>query len=130
MPSARSIILSWLLLVSLHGWGQQPGAGAGSATLSLEQAEKVALANQPRLLAAQLRARASAERIREARAGLFPTVGFNATGVLVADTGTSIAAGNITTSSISDRFAFGGNLTQLITDFGRTNSLEIGRAHV
>jgi outer membrane protein len=91
--------------------------------LPLEQAESLALTNQPRLLAAQLRSRAAAERIREARAGLLPTASFNTTGVEVADAGTSTAAGNITTSSISDRFSFGGNLSQLVTDFGRTHAL-------
>jgi outer membrane protein len=75
------------------------------------------------MLAAQERARASAQQIREARSEYFPTVGFNATGAQVADTGTATAAGNITTSSISDRFAYGGNLTQLVTDFGRTQAL-------
>ena len=81
------------------------------------------MANQPRMLAAQLRARASNERVREARAGFQPTIGFNATGVRVADTGTATAAGNITTSSVSDRFAYGANLAQLVTDFGRTSAL-------
>lgn len=94
-----------------------------STTLTLAQAETTALANQPRMLAAQLRARSSAERVREARAGYMPTVVFNATGVQVADTGTATAAGNLTTSSVSDRFAYGGNLTQLVTDFGRTSAL-------
>jgi outer membrane protein len=94
-----------------------------SASLTLEQAETRALANQPRMLAAQLRARSSAERIREARAGYEPTVAFNATGVRVADAGTSTAAGNITTSAVSDRFAYGGNLAQMVTDFGRTSAL-------
>ena len=94
-----------------------------SAALTLAQAETTALANQPRMLAAQLRARSSAERVHEARAGYLPMVAFNATGVRVADTGTSTAAGNITTSAISDRFAYGGNLAQLITDFGRTSAL-------
>ena len=92
-------------------------------TLTLEGAEAAALINQPRMLAAQLRAKAYAERVREARSGFLPTVGFNATGVRVADTGTSTAAGNITTSSVSDRFAYGGNLAQLVTDFGRTSAL-------
>ena len=92
-------------------------------TLTLEQAESIAVTNQPRLLAAQLRVRASAERIRQARSGLMPTVQFNATGALVADTGTATALGNITTSSLSDRFAYGGNLAQLVTDFGRTSAL-------
>lgn len=91
--------------------------------LTLQEAESIAVANQPRLLAAQLRARASAERIRQTRSGLLPTIQFNATGTWVADTGTATAAGNITTSSVSDRFAYGGNLTQLVTDFGRTSAL-------
>src|SRR5580698_9337389 len=92
-------------------------------TLTLAHAESIAIANQPRILAAQLRARASEQRIREIRSALLPTAGFSATGVRVADTGTSTAAGNITTSSISDRFAYGGNLVQLVTDFGRTSAL-------
>lgn len=100
-----------------------PMMNKANDSLSLQQAESLALANQPRMLAAQLRAHASVERIREARAGLFPTVSFNSAGVKVADTGTSTAAGNVTTSSISDRFAFGGNLSQLVTDFGRTHAL-------
>ena len=94
-----------------------------SAALTLAQAETTALANQPRMLAAQLRARSSAERVYQARAGYLPMVAFNATGVRVADTGTSTAAGNITTSAISDRFAYGGNLAQLVTDFGRTSAV-------
>ena len=107
-------------------WAQQPFPAlqpVSPAQLSLEQAETVAVANQPRLLAAQLRARASAQRIREARAGFQPTVAFNATGALVADAGTSTAAGNLTTSAVSDRFAYGANLSQLVTDFGRTSAL-------
>ena len=96
---------------------------ATSQPLTLAQAETIATANQPRMLAAQLRARASQQRIREARSSLYPTIAFNATGVGVADTGTATAAGALTTSSISDRFAYGGNLVQLVTDFGRTSAL-------
>jgi outer membrane protein len=94
-----------------------------SSPITLEQAETTALANQPKMLAAQLRARASVERVRQARAGYKPMVAFNATGVRVADAGTSTAAGNITTSAVSDRFAYGGNLAQMVTDFGRTSAL-------
>jgi len=91
--------------------------------LSLADAEAIALANQPEILAAQLRSREAGEEIREARAGYLPTVAFNATGARALDTGTAIAAGNLTTSSLSDRFAYGGSLNQLITDFGRTGAL-------
>jgi outer membrane protein len=97
-------------------------ASAGE-TLTLARAETIAVANQPRMLAAQQRAEAAANQIRESRSEYFPTAGFNATGVRVADPDTAIAAGNITTSSISDRFAYGGNLSQLVTDFGRTSAL-------
>jgi outer membrane protein len=101
----------------------QNASVAPTQVLTLADAEATALANQPRMLAAQQRAQASAQQIREARSEYFPTVGLNATGVQVADTDTATAAGNITTSSISDRFAYGGNLTQLVTDFGRTGAL-------
>lgn len=101
----------------------QASAAMPAPSLTLAQAEAVALANQPRMLAAQQRARAAAEQIREARSQLLPTVDFNATGVRVADPDTATAAGNIATSSISDRFAYGGNLSQLVTDFGRTSAL-------
>ena len=102
--------------------------GAAQPTLSLADAEAEALQNQPRLLAAQFRARATAQRVREARSAYLPTVAFDATGVRVADTGTSRAAGYLTTSAMSDRFAYGGSLSQLVTDFGRTSAL-VASAH-
>lgn len=126
--SARSrprvaLTLAMFCAVSPGLWAQT----APARILTLAQAEATALAQQPRMLAAQQRARAAAERIHAARSSYFPTVGFNATGVRVADPGTAIAAGNITTSSVSDRFAYGGNLAQLVTDFGRTSAL-VGQA--
>jgi outer membrane protein len=119
----RSLFASsffFFLSASFHGAAAQ---AAPSEVLTLNQAETAALANQPRAIAANLRAQAADEQVRAARSGFLPSVGFNATGVRAADTGTSTAAGNITTSSISDRFAYGGNLTQLVTDFGRTSAL-------
>ena len=127
MMQVRTAVLCIAFVVaSGAGVCQAPAvadAAPVSATLTLAQAESIALANQPRILAAQLRSRASAQRIREAQSGLLPTVVFNATGVTVADTGTSTAAGSITTSSLSDRFAYGGSLVQMVTDFGRTSAL-------
>lgn len=97
--------------------------GQNSDTLTLDAAEATAVKNQPRLLAAQLRAQSSAQRIRQARSGYLPTVNFNATGTQVADTGSAVSAGALVTSAVSGRFAYGGNLTQLVTDFGRTGAL-------
>ena len=126
-PSLISGVLMLAGLPSLPSRAQasstQPLTANPQPTITLADAEAVAVKNQPKMLAAQLRARAYQERVREARSGLLPTIEFNATGVQVTDTGTSTAAGNITTSSISDRFAYGGNLAQLVTDFGRTSAL-------
>jgi outer membrane protein len=118
--SASVVLIAALAMTSL---GQDTATISNPPALTLDQAEATALANEPHMLATQLRARASAQRIQEARSGYLPLVAFNATGVRVADTGTSTAAGNITTSSISDRFAYGGSLSQLVTDFGRTSEL-------
>jgi outer membrane protein len=135
MKQAEIVFLGVTLLFSTsialcHGQDLPPApvsldspASSASLILTLVQAESIAIANQPRILAAQLRSRAAAQRIREARSGLFPTIAFNATGAAVADSGTATAAGALTTSSISDRFAYGGNLVQMVTDFGRTSAL-------
>jgi outer membrane protein len=135
MKQAGIVFLGVALLFSTsialcHGQDLPPApvprvspASSAPPILTLAQAESIAIANQPRILAAQLRSRAAAQRIREARSGLFPTIAFNATGVAVADSGTATAAGALTTSSISDRFAYGGNLVQMVTDFGRTTAL-------
>ena len=120
-PALSAVLLTAILCGHSSLFGQA-GVDA-SVPLTLEQAEATALTNQPKMLAAQLRARSSAERVRQARAGYQPSIAFNATGVRVADVGASTAAGNITTSAVSDRFAYGGNLTQMVTDFGRTSAL-------
>lgn len=116
MKFSITVLLS--LGITMPLWSQVP-----TGSLDLAQAETVALSRQPRMLAAQLRARSMAERIRQARAGYLPVVNFNATGAQVADTGATVAAGALATSAVSGRFAYGGNLTQLVTDFGRTSAL-------
>jgi outer membrane protein len=120
-----AIAVFWMLgfcLLNRSLFSQQPALVVGGA-LSLPQAEAIAVTNQPHILAARLRAQAAAQRVRQAHAGLLPEVNFNATGVRVADTDTATAAGALTTSSLSDRFAYGANIVQLVTDFGRTSAL-------
>lgn len=119
--AAASIFLALLTRSSLIA--QVAGGQVTPTPLSLSEAETIALANQPRIVASQLRAKAAAARVREARSAYLPTASFNATGVRVADTDTATAAGALTTSSLSDRFAYGGQLAQLVTDFGRTSAL-------
>jgi outer membrane protein len=105
--------------------GQTPVA---DGSLDLPHAESLAVANQPKMLAAQLRAKSIAERVKRAHSGYLPMVNFNATGSQVADSNSAIAAGALATSALSGRFSYGGNLTQLVTDFGRTSAL-VNAAH-
>jgi len=111
-----AIVSLGLVIAPLRG--QTP-----TENLDLSQAETFALANQPSMLAAQLRAKSIAERVKQARSGYMPMVNFNATGAQIADTGSATAAGTLATSALSGRFSYGGNLTQLVTDFGRTSAL-------
>jgi outer membrane protein len=90
--------------------------------LSLADAEERALKNQPRLLAEQFRAQAANRRIGESMASYFPQAYGNLTAV-EANGDSAVAAGALTTSSISTRAAGGGSLLQMITDFGYTSNL-------
>jgi outer membrane protein len=100
--------------------GAQP-AVQGPA-LSLGDAEARALHNQPRLAAEILRAQATGKRVLQTRSAYFPQLAGNLTAVK-ANGDTAVAAGAVTTSSISTRVAGGFTLTQLVTDFGRTSEL-------
>jgi outer membrane protein len=90
--------------------------------LTLADAEVRALKSQPRLLAEQFRAQAANKRIAEPRASYFPQAFGNLTAV-EANGDSAVAAGALTTSSISTRAAGGAYLVQMITDFGHTSNL-------
>ena len=92
------------------------------SALTLADAEARALKNQPRLLAEQFRAQEADKRITESRSGLFPQAFGNLTAV-EANGDSAVAAGAVTTSSVSTRAAAGGSLVQMITDFGYTSNL-------
>jgi outer membrane protein len=91
-------------------------------TLSLADAEARTLKNQPRLAAEALRAQALGKRVQQTRSAYFPQLTANLTAVK-ANGDSEVAAGAVTTSSISTRVAGGVTLTQLVTDFGRTRDL-------
>ena len=90
--------------------------------LTLDQAKTTALKNHPRVCAAQAAARAAGFVPTQLRAAYYPSVSASLTGV-GSQTGTAVAAGNVTTSSLYNRAASGVWGTQLITDFGRTSKL-------
>ncbi len=91
-------------------------------TLSLADAEARTLKNQPRLAAEALRAQALGKLVQQSRSAYFPQLTANLTAVK-ANGDSAVAAGALTTSSISTRVAGGVTLTQLVTDFGRSREL-------
>jgi len=116
----RRSLLRWsagsaLLCAAL--WAQTPAA------LSLEQAQQIALKNHPRIASAALSAQASRFVVKQVRSAYYPTLSGNVTGV-GADRGSVLSAGAITTSSIYSRQSSGVVANELLTDFGRTSSLE------
>ena len=76
-------VIAFFGLALTPAYGQ---ASTAAGSLDLPKAEARALSNQPRMLAAQLRARSIAERVKQTRSGYMPTLNFNATGAQVADT--------------------------------------------
>jgi len=91
--------------------------------MSLPQAQEIALRNHPRIASAAFAAQASVSAIQEARSAYYPTVSANVTGVGT-NPGSVLSAGAVTTSSIYNRAATGVVANQLLSDFGRTRSLE------
>jgi outer membrane protein len=91
-------------------------------SLTIEQAREIALRNHPRIQSAGLIAEAVNATVTQARAPYYPTVYGNLTGA-GAQSGTTLSAGALTTSSLYSRAASGIAVGQMVTDFGRTASL-------
>ncbi len=109
----------WLTVVSL---AMASPCAAQRPTLTLADAKQFALAHQPRIRSADLTAQAASTVIAEARSAFLPLLSGSLTSVIAQD-GTAVAAGALTTSSLATRSAFGIVASQLVTDFGRTSSL-------
>ena len=100
---------------------QLPTAGAAQR-LTLPDAEALAIKNNPQISIYRLLYLASNQVTRESKSAYYPTVSGNLTGVY-GQQGSRIAAGAINSPRLLDRAAGGVILSQLITDFGRTNNL-------
>ena len=92
-------------------------------TLTLAEAQTLALRNHPQIAAANYRALAAEEVVKETRAGYFPTANAYATAAGADDGDTRIMAGGLNNPSVLDRAAGGVAVSQLITDFGHTANL-------
>ncbi len=98
---------------------QQPQA---AVTLTLAQAEAIALKNNPQITIGRLRALAAQQYVREARSSLMPNAYLSLTAV-DANPGSRITAGALNNPTVYPRAAGGVSVNQLVTDFGRTKNL-------
>jgi outer membrane protein len=94
----------------------------GAKTLTLTEAEAIALKNNPQISVARLEALVAQQNVRVARSAFYPTATLNITAV-GAQQGSRIAAGLLTNPVLYDRAAAGVNVSALLTDFGRTANL-------
>ena len=100
------------------------GAARAQTTLrlTLAEAQRLAVANNPQLSAAQYYAAAALQVPQELRANFEPMLSGALTGV-GADSGSRLAAGALNNPVVYNRLGTGLLLSQLITDFGRTGNL-------
>jgi outer membrane protein len=113
-----------LAAASLAAPAQTPPAPAPQppAQLTLAQAERIAIQNNPNIGIARLLTLAQGQVAREARSASMPTLVGNMTAVGAHDN-TRITAGVLNNPSVYDRAAGGLTVSELITDFGRTHNL-------
>ncbi len=95
---------------------------AASQSLTLQQAEQIAIQNHPQIQAAAYLAAAAKAQVTEARSNYYPHAYGSVTGVY-AENNSRIAAGALNNPIIYNRFADGVTVEQLVTDFGRTHEL-------
>ncbi len=121
MNSASKIILS-LLVCAVFAKATAAETNALPA-LTLADAHALALKNHPRIAAANYRALAAQEVVKESRSGFFPQANLYGSAVGADSTETRIEAGGLNNPSVFNRAAGGVGVSQLITDFGRTANL-------
>jgi outer membrane protein len=98
----------------------QPSPGA--QTLTLRQAEQLAIQNHPQIQAATYLASAAKEQLIEAKSAYYPTI-YGSITAADAENNSRITAGALNNPIIYEREGNGINVNQLITDFGRTHEL-------
>jgi len=101
---------------------QQAPPPAAAQSLTLQEAEKIAIQNHPQIQAASYLAAAAKAQVTEARSDYYPHAYGSVTGVK-AENNSRVAAGALNNPIIFSRFADGVTVQQLVTDFGRTHEL-------
>jgi outer membrane protein len=109
-----------ILLFSLCCFAQAP------LRLTLAEAQRLAIQNNPQVSAAQFTAAAAYQVPNQYRANFQPNMFGSLTGV-GADNGSRLAAGALNNPTVYNRLGSGLSISQMVTDFGRTSNL-IGMA--
>jgi outer membrane protein len=107
---------AFLLLAAIPCCAQAP------QTLTLQQAEQIAIQNHPLIRAATQLASAAAAQVQETRSFYYPQASGSLTGV-EAEHNSRVTASALNNPIIYDRFSDGVTVNQLVTDFGRTYEL-------
>jgi outer membrane protein len=115
---SRSLLLSFLFLPIIHA----PCLAQSVQTLSLADAEKLAIQNHPQIQIATSLAAAAGARVQQARSAYYPQAYGSLTGV-DSENNSRIAAGGLNNPIIYERYSNGVTVGQLLTDFGRTHEL-------
>lgn len=102
--------------------GQQIAAKNAKVTLTRQRAEQLALKNNPRIRVAALLALAQKQVVREARSAELPIAYGNVT-VEGAEEASRLSSGALSASRLLNHVGAGLQVSQLITDFGRTRNL-------
>ena len=92
------------------------------ATLTRQRAEQIAIANNPNIQIGDLQAKVQHQAVRQARSYELPTVSGNLTGV-EANEASRISTGALGAPRLLSHAGLGAEVSQLITDFGRTKNL-------
>jgi outer membrane protein len=103
---------------------QQPlvDPATGAVSITLDEAERLALKNNPRITASRLLALAAGQVTRETRSGELPQISGAITAEKAEDA-SRIGAGALTDSRLYSHAGTGATFSELITDFGRTRDL-------
>jgi outer membrane protein len=116
----RSIFI--YLVIPIACLGPEALYGQPRMQLTLAEAQRLAIQNNPSFTAAKYNAAAAYQVAPQFRAAYEPNVFGSFTGV-GADNGSRLAAGGLTNPIVYNRIGSGLSIGQMITDFGRTSNL-------
>jgi outer membrane protein len=101
---------------------QTAGEEDGNEALTRQQAEQLALKNNPRISVATLLALAQKQLVRETRSAELPSLYGDGTAV-GAEQASRLSSGSLSASRLLNHVGAGVQLNQLVTDFGHTHNL-------